>query len=82
MRRSMDLILAILRWMEEQPGTWCNPAKASLPGYEDKTEKVAYHVDLCVEAGFVRSKNPTSANPHSYRLTWNGHERLAESRAD
>ena len=49
-----------------------------LPTFEGHTEEqVAYHVSLCVQAGFLNC----SADMYIVSLTWTGHEELARWRA-
>ena len=76
MRRNLDLIQKILRWIEEQPGPWCEPP-SSLEGFDH--ERVIYHVHLCKEAGFIRL-NAANARPRRVWLTWDGHEELERAR--
>ena len=76
MGRKLDLIFAILEWLEEQPATWAEIPK-DMAGYSE--DVVAYHVELCKQAGFVHSD---SIDASGYtRLTWQGHEKLEELRA-
>ena len=76
MKRRMDLVLAILEWLAEQPRTWA-VIPEEMAGYDQ--EVVAYHVELCKQAGFI---NGDSLETSGYtRLSWAGHERLREIKA-
>lgn len=73
MKRRLDVILAILKWLEAQP----NP-RASIPETLECHPKtagsiVAYHVTLCEEAGLIRRD---AQHREMHRLTWSGHEYL------
>ena len=73
MRRNLELIQAILSWLESQPHPSCETPK-TLDGFKDAMI-VSYHVDLCVEAGYIE-KSDRSLYPPQVRLTWAGHEEL------
>ena len=76
MGRKLDLIFAILEWLEEQPTTWAAIPK-EMAGYSE--DVVAYHVTLLKEGGLI---NADSLDTSGYtRLTWQGHEKLEELRA-
>ena len=73
MRRNIALIQAILLEMERQPYPWCEPPQ-TLDEFKDAAI-VSYHVDLCVEAGYIE-RSHRSLHPQRARLTWAGHEEL------
>ena len=73
MRRNMKLIQAILLYLERQPYPWGDPPEI-LDEFKDAAI-VSYHVDLCVEAGYVE-RNDRKVSPRRARLTWAGHEEL------
>ena len=76
MRRNLDLIKAILLWLEQQPDPWCEPPSV-IEGF--KHDRVDYHLNLCEEAGFIRRNRP-GARPQRVQLTWKGHEELERIR--
>ena len=78
MKRQTKLILDILQYVEEHHVD----DSISVPEFDDwsKTE-VNYHVDLCVQAGYLDTPDPIyrSGIPvyqRISRLTWAGHEEL------
>jgi len=78
MQRDMDLIRELLIRMDQNPrldGTkWMVLDGTDAPGHS--IEEISYHVLLLVEAGFVRG-NIGGSPPMISRLTWEGHEFLA-----
>ena len=80
MRRRKDVILKILRWLETLESPWSDlPADLADPVSGDLIDSAVmkYHIDLCEQAGFVRTKH--AENPQ-IQLTWAGHEQLEASR--
>ena len=77
MRRNLELIQAILCWIEDQPDPWCEPPTL-ISGFEPA--RIAYHLDLCAEAGFIR-QSPKTVKPSHVQLTWDGHEKLNQLQA-
>lgn len=81
MERKMKLIKALLSWTE------ANAKGESLPvpeieGYTGC--EIGYHVDLCVQAGYLRATDLSTSNRRQFRireLTWAGHEALTAFRA-
>ena len=67
----MSLILAILRWLEDQPAGY-HEVPDVLPGYDD-AERVRYHVKLAHQAGFLEARGK---GWHQYQLTWVGHQQI------
>ena len=83
MSRDMALILAVLRYVRDN--ATCDGA-VSEPDFNPKhsTAKTHYHVQLCVQAGYldVTENAPDLLDSvKSYALTWQGHEFL-EKNAD
>lgn len=82
MKRDMDLIRELLVAIEDNPkldgSNWILFYDPKELGIENHTAKeVAYHLNLLIEAGFVRGKVSADLMPELARLTWDGHEFLA-----
>jgi hypothetical protein len=45
-------------------------------------EEVGYHLDMLIEAGFLKGKSGMETIPALNRLTWQGHELLDDIRDD
>ena len=73
MRRDMELIRRILEWMAGHGPQWVMRG-AVLSAVEGEADFVSYHIDLCLQAGFIVSGNPQE----TLQLTWAGHEILDE----
>ena len=79
MERDMALITKILLVVEKLEIPPAGVDKAYLPealplrSYRD-VNVIFNHVDLCIEAGFLR---PCDNKPDCVMLTWKGHEELA-----
>ena len=73
MRRKMKLICKILAYAESAQTTGIRPIP-EIDGHND--EEVYYHVELCIEAGYLRghAQNGIAA------LTWAGHNALEKLR--
>ncbi len=81
MERDMDLIRHLLLFVEKDPrfdGTALQPLPIPRDFGEDRytAAQVAYHVGLLIEAGFMKGA-VNSMGPIVSRLTWDGHEFLA-----
>ncbi len=79
MKRYMDLILAILRYVEKEG----NGVELDPPRFADYTEtQINYHVELCGEAKYLHVSKVHSTPPafRISRLTWAGHEFLDQNR--
>lgn len=83
MRRRMCIILEKLRWLSDQP----RPAARiplALHDTVDVTEAIIrYHIELCEEAGFIKEVQHSPAHSEIepwHRLTWAGHEFMAENK--
>lgn len=81
MTRDMDLIRALLLWIDEQPrldGTlWLPVLKSDDVGITDEPlEKVQYHLRLLKEAGFIKAESYADGSVTVAGLTWAGHEFL------
>ena len=84
MRRKMSLIRQILEWVLLNDQPWADQRKMlnDLVGEDDKRRtEVDYHVDLCIQAGFVlRRSDPELPPAAKVQLTWQGHEFLASGK--
>ena len=82
MRREMCLIFQILAYVESATAM----GKIPLPGLKGDYDKdnIAYHVLLCSDAGFlqVRIKEVGGRPMDIDRMTWAGHEKLEEMKAE
>ncbi|AFH62301.1 DUF2513 domain-containing protein [Paenibacillus caseinilyticus] len=84
MKRDMDLIIQILKVIEEYK-TPTNNIVVQLDGYEDeeKDEIVQGHCVLLRDAGFIEGK--VGYQPYTFtvtHMTWEGHEFLDLARND
>ncbi len=90
MKRDMGLIRMILGYVEEN-GNGNRPLLA--PEFEHfcqfEKAKIAYHIGLCHDAGFILLANSVEAHRRcthgAYQiigLTWEGHEKLDALRGD
>ncbi len=76
MKRNMDLIKAILKYVEQNDkndGRHLSPPE--FPDYTD--QQVSYHVELCRQANYVEVL-PTGGGAFLRSLTWSGHNALDE----
>lgn len=79
MNRDSALILKILRCIRrkgEEAGHPYVPAPDFVPQYSEN--RVEYHLELCVEAGFLKRHAATDMDgpPETWSLTWSGHDWL------
>ena len=76
MKLRLEVILAILQWLSDQPEPVAQiPSK--LCACPDVPEPILrYHVRLCEEAGFIEQHK---GNKRWHRLTWGGHRHLQAS---
>ena len=78
----MQVIFQILTWFEERPETWYTLPGNGMPDFnfpaEVDTARARYHFELCQEAGYVRVRK---GRPERAQITWAGHEKLDEMRA-
>jgi hypothetical protein len=82
MKRDMDLVRQILIAIEDHEHGFA-PEVIEVPGYTEET--VGYHLVLMAEAGLIRASDTTSFGEQSpsalpERLTWAGHEFIANAR--
>ena len=79
MKRHMKLIARILRYVEEN-GNGASLEHPEVEGYSPI--QVSYHVNLCVEAGFLNTSVLISKTTKKMieTLTWKGHEFLDANR--
>jgi hypothetical protein len=82
MKRDMDLVREILMVMEDHEHGFA-PNPFEVPGYTE--EVVGYHLALMGEAGLIRAHDVTTHNAATptaiaSRITWEGHEFLANAR--
>ena len=77
MKRDMQLILKILRYVEEQ---WSGRAiKVAIEGYTPA--QMDYHIRLCAEAKLLRCTYESDTETYWVeRLTWAGHDFLDQNR--
>jgi len=79
MKRDMDLVRDLLMYIENDPTfdgqSWQNLELPDEMYDKHRTEEIAYHVGLLIEAGFIRGQLGATA-PTISKLTWNGHEFL------
>lgn len=84
MRRIKKLIRQILEYTEEE-GSGKPLATPEFPAYSE--EQIRYHIDLCEQAGFIRTKLASRQGESDtfkaiVELTWEGHNVLAEMRGE
>ena len=80
MKLKIDLVKAILLAIEEDDD-WSAPFEIEIDGYESKD--VVYHLFLMDEAGLIQGIDLSASGSRRYavdRLTWEGHEFLANSK--
>ena len=87
MKRDMELIRNLLLHVENDPlfdGThFVSPDIASEfdPSGEHSMDELAYHLELLMEAGFLKGKSGIGFGaPMVNKLTWKGHEFLDDIR--
>ena len=81
MKREMDIIRAVLRTAEDGD-------RKHLPSLD--TQIIGFHVQLCMDAGFIEGKVISDSNGHTLtyqrwaimRLTWHGADALDAMRDD
>jgi hypothetical protein len=79
-QRDMDLIRQLLLRIEQDPtldGTrWVHfePTEFAMP--EKSPAEIGYHLDMLIEAGFLKGKIGRETIPIICKLTWEGHEFL------
>lgn len=79
MKRDLDLVRAILLWMEARPEGRNINWKIEIDGYT--AEQIGYHAYLMSQAGLIEAADATFQESHSpqfvpQQLTWAGHEFL------
>jgi hypothetical protein len=81
MLRNMDLIRELLFEIERDPRydgrSWIRLEQSDVEQLGHSYEEVAYHLNLLVEAGYLRGDG-IRGMPSISRLTWQGHEFLAD----
>ena len=83
MKRDMALILRILRCIRSRD----DDTKAGFtraPDFEPEVSenRVRYHIDLCVHAGFLEKRHESNLyTTPTWRLTWQGHDWI-EAKSD
>jgi hypothetical protein len=87
MKCDMDLIRDLLLHVESDPlfdgRRWVSPDTPADfdPSGNHSMEEINYHLDLLIEAGFLKGKPGASFHaPLINRLTWDGHEFLNDIR--
>ncbi len=81
MRRQIELIRQILAFLAERDETWVEQRIVldALDGHakgSKRSEIVDYHIDLCLQAGFL-AREQKDPPPFRLQITWQGHEFLA-----
>lgn len=82
MKRDMELIKKILCEVERRCSVK-DPRKITVDGYNP--DVVEEHIRLSVEAGYIEAQGPWGSqgdNLFVSRLTWQGHDVLAEMRGE
>ena len=84
MKRRHELILAILKWLETHAEPWIDRREVDPHLNSDgellKEKVIAYHVDLCEQAGYIRLQTVKHPYPMTQiQLTWAGHNKLDQS---
>ena len=79
MQRELDLVRQILLDLEAR-GSYADWLDIDIEAYSP--EQMDYHLELLVEAGFIRipAADRQLARGHPLRLTWEGHEFLDAAR--
>ncbi|WP_339267712.1 DUF2513 domain-containing protein [Paenibacillus sp. FSL W8-0187] len=82
MKRDMDLIIKVLKYIEEH-NTATNNIVVEIEGYETEEERemVQYQVKILKDAGYVEAKG--TLNPYVIyvkNMTWKGHDFLDAAR--
>jgi len=83
MKRDMELVIKILKEVEEKDSIEPFNLRMSDEGYDD--DLVMYHLILMSEAGLIETFELTTlggSNVMVKRLTWDGHEFLDAARND
>jgi len=85
MKRDLDLVRAILIWIEGRPEGHNVNWRIAIDGFTD--EQISYHVHLMGQAGLLVTTSMTSLDPRSpsavaISMTWAGHEFLSAARDD
>jgi hypothetical protein len=81
MVRDMDLVRNLLLQMESDPqldGSHWVRFKPEGACREYPPKEINYHLTLLIDAGFVRGQYGVDDTPAVSRLTWSGHEFLAD----
>lgn len=83
MKRDMDLVREILRYVENRAAGQREISQIEIEGYDEAT--IAEHVDLLtdaelLEATIAEQRNPTRIFYSVSKVTWKGHEFLAAAR--
>lgn len=73
MKCDINLIRKILQYAEEMP-PGVSFDFSGMPG--DDPKKISYHVELCIQAGFLSPS--ITGSDWSTGLTWQGHDTLAK----
>lgn len=77
MKRDMDLILRILRYVRDAGS--CDGFARHPDFAPDHTRlETEYHVDLCIEAGLLKSVVGTRHGTTALKLTWAGHDKVEQ----
>lgn len=82
MKRDLELVRKILTHFENKEN-WAHEKDLKIEGYDDKL--VSYHIDIMYEAGLLngepsKTKEGRIIDVIPFRLTWDGHEFLDNTR--
>lgn len=83
MKRDMELVIKILKKIEEKNSPEPFYVRMSDEGYDD--ELVMYHLEIMKEAGLIEAVEFSTLDGYDImvkRLTWEGHEFLDAARND
>lgn len=74
MQRDLDTIREILLFLENS--TECTVVDENTPAFSSDWPKYMYHIDLIIEAGFIKAELYLGESFGFERLTWGGHDYL------
>lgn len=79
-QRDMDLVRQLLLRLEQDPNMDGKHSVCFTPadlGMADRsTAEIGYHLNLLIDAGFVRGRSGFDDMPMLFKFTWEGHEFL------
>jgi Hypothetical protein (DUF2513) len=81
MKRDVELVRQILLNIEHR-GANCPLEAVRADLRHESDERIRYHLQLTIEAGWVAEVDGSLAGPHGFRLTHDGHEFIEVARGD